>query len=68
MSRGKDGEELGAPRLCDPDVGFSQAPEHVEGGSWYEEGGGSAQLVAEDCLKYFLFNLKKGIQKGKYIA
>jgi hypothetical protein len=32
MSRGKDGEELGAPRLCDPDVGFSQAPEHVEGG------------------------------------
>jgi hypothetical protein len=31
MSRGKDGEKLGPPRLCDPDVGFSQAPEHVEG-------------------------------------
>jgi hypothetical protein len=32
MSRGKDGEELGPPRSCNPEVGFSQAPEHVEGG------------------------------------
>jgi hypothetical protein len=42
------------PGSCDPDVGISQAPEHVEGeGSLlYEEGGGSAQLVADDCLKY----------------
>jgi hypothetical protein len=23
---------LGPPRSCDPDVSFSQAPEHVEGG------------------------------------
>jgi hypothetical protein len=30
----------------------------------YEEGGGSAQLVAEDCLKYFLSNLKKRNTKG----
>jgi hypothetical protein len=49
MSRRKDGEKLGPPRSCDPDVGFSQAPEHVE----------------EDCLKYFLFNLKKRNTKGK---
>jgi hypothetical protein len=35
MSRGKDGEGLGPPRSCDPDVGFSQAPEHVEGGGGY---------------------------------
>jgi hypothetical protein len=32
MPRGRDGEELGPPRSCDPDVRFSQAPEHVEGG------------------------------------
>jgi hypothetical protein len=30
-----------------------------------EEGGGSARLIAEDCLKYFLFNLKKRNTKGK---
>jgi hypothetical protein len=66
MSRGKDGEELGPPRSCDPDVGFRQAPEHVEGGVlWCEEGGGSARLIAEDCLKYFLFNLRKRNTKGK---
>jgi hypothetical protein len=29
------------------------------GGLWYEEGGGSARLIAEDCLKCFLFNLEK---------
>jgi hypothetical protein len=34
MSRGKDREELGPPRSCDPDVGFSQAPEHVNGGGY----------------------------------
>jgi hypothetical protein len=66
MSREKDREELGPPRSCDPGVGFSQAPEHVEGGNlWYEEGGGSARLIAEDCLKCFLFNLKKKNTKGK---
>jgi hypothetical protein len=31
----------------------------------HEKGGGSAQLIAEDCLKYFLFNLKKRNTKGK---
>jgi hypothetical protein len=36
MSRGKDGEELGPPRSCNPEVGFSQAPEHVEGGAVYD--------------------------------
>jgi hypothetical protein len=56
---GKGRRRVRTPRSCDPDVGFSQAPEHVEGGLWYEEGGGSARLIAEDCLKYFLFNLKK---------
>jgi hypothetical protein len=65
MSRGKDGEELGPPRSCDPDVGFSQAPLHVEWRVWYEEGGGSARLIAEDCLKCFLFSLKKSNTKGK---
>jgi hypothetical protein len=35
------------------------------GGLWCEEGGGSAQLIAEDCWKYFLFNLKKRNTKGK---
>jgi hypothetical protein len=32
MSRGRDEEEFGHPGSCDLDVGFSQAPEHVEGG------------------------------------
>jgi hypothetical protein len=32
MSRGKDGEELVPHMSCDSDVGFSQAPEHVDGG------------------------------------
>jgi hypothetical protein len=36
-----------------------------EGGLWYEEGGGCARLIAEDCLKYFLFNMKKRNTKGK---
>jgi hypothetical protein len=33
-------------------LAFSQAPEHVEGGGKHEEGGGSARLIADDCLKY----------------
>jgi hypothetical protein len=66
MSRGKDREKLGPPRSCDPGVGFSQAPEHVEGvGLQCEEGGGSARLIAKVCLKYFLFNLKKRNTKVK---
>jgi hypothetical protein len=36
MSRGKDGEELGPPRSCNPEVGFSQVPEHVKGGAVYD--------------------------------
>jgi hypothetical protein len=35
------------------------------GGLWYEEGEGIARLVVEDCLKYFLFNLKKRNTKGE---
>jgi hypothetical protein len=35
MSRGRNKEDLEPPRSCDPDVGFSQAPEHVEGGGVY---------------------------------
>jgi hypothetical protein len=49
-------------------LALAKPPSMSRGGLWYEEGGGSAQLIAEDCLKYFLFNLKRGIQKGKYIA
>jgi hypothetical protein len=62
---GKGQRRFRTPRSCDPDVGFSQAPEHVEGGLWYKEGGGSARLIVEDCLKCFLFNLKKRNTKGK---
>jgi hypothetical protein len=62
---GKGQRGVRTPRSCYPDVGFSQAPEHVEGGLWYEERGGSARLIAEDCLKYFLFNLKRRNTKGK---
>jgi hypothetical protein len=51
-----EGEErigLKTPRFCNPYIGFSQAPEHVEGeGLLYEGGKGSAQLIADDCLKY----------------
>jgi hypothetical protein len=51
---GKEQDRFGPLRSCDPDVGFSQAPEHVEGeGSLlYEEGGGSARLIEDDCFKY----------------
>jgi hypothetical protein len=35
------------------------------GGLWCEEGGGSARLIVENCLKCFLFNLKKRNTKGK---
>jgi hypothetical protein len=69
---GKEKGRLGTPRSCDPDgdpdVGFSQAPEHVEGGLLYEEGGGSARLIADDCLNIYLFNLKKRYKRGKFIA
>jgi hypothetical protein len=37
ISRGRNEEDSEPPRSCDPDVGFSQAPEHVEGGLKYEE-------------------------------
>jgi hypothetical protein len=50
---GEEQERLRTPRFCNPYVGFSQAPEHVEGaGLLYEGGEGSAQLIADDCLKY----------------
>jgi hypothetical protein len=51
---GKEQDRFGPPRSCDPNVGFSQAPEHVkgEGSLLYEDGGGSARLVADDCLKH----------------
>jgi hypothetical protein len=54
MSRGRNKTDSDPPRSCDPDVDFSQAPDHVEGeGSLlYEEGGGIAQLVADDYLEY----------------
>jgi hypothetical protein len=29
-------EKLGTPRFCNPCVGFSLAPEHVEGGGVYD--------------------------------
>jgi hypothetical protein len=31
MSRGRNKKDFGTPRFCNPYVGFSQAPEHVEG-------------------------------------
>jgi hypothetical protein len=48
--RGERLRETKNPRFCNPYVGFGQAPEHVEGE--HEEGGGSARLIADDCLKY----------------
>jgi hypothetical protein len=34
ISRGRSKEDFRTPRSCDLDVGFSQAPEHVEGGGY----------------------------------
>jgi hypothetical protein len=50
---GKDLRETSAktPGFAIHMLAFSQAPEHVEGGE-HEEGGGSARLIADDCLKY----------------
>jgi hypothetical protein len=31
MSRGRNRRDLGTPKFCNPCIGFSQAPEHVEG-------------------------------------
>jgi hypothetical protein len=50
---GEEKKRLGTPGFCNPYVGFSQAPEHVDGdGLLCEGGGGSARLIADDCLKY----------------
>jgi hypothetical protein len=67
MSRGMDEEELVPPGLATQMLALAKPPSMSRGGGslWYEEGGGSARLVAEDCLKYFLFNLKKRNTKGK---
>jgi hypothetical protein len=50
---GRKRKDLEPPGFCNPYVGFSQAPEHVEGeGLLYEGGEGSARFIADDCLKY----------------
>jgi hypothetical protein len=67
MSRVGSKRESLTPRFCNPCIGFSKAPEHVEGGFLHERRGGSTQLIAYDCLKYYLFNLKK-YKERKYIA
>jgi hypothetical protein len=60
--------------FCNPYVGFSQAPEHVEGGGVkHEEGGGSARLITDDWLKYlfiylFIYSKKEGYKERKYIT
>jgi hypothetical protein len=67
MSRGRDEEELEPPGLATQMLALAKPSSMSRGGGglWYEEGGGSARVVAEDCLKYFLFNLKKRNTKGK---
>jgi hypothetical protein len=65
MSRGRDEEEFGPPGLATQMLALAKPPSMSRGSLWYEEGGGSARLVAEDCLKYFLFNLKKRNTKGE---
>jgi hypothetical protein len=65
MSRGRDGEELAPPGHATQMLALAKPPSMSRGGLWNEEGGGSARLIAEDCLKYFLFNLKKRNTKGK---
>jgi hypothetical protein len=66
MLRERDGEELGPPGLVTQMLALAKPPSMSRGGGlWYGEGGGSALLIAEDCLKYFLFNLKKRNTKGK---
>jgi hypothetical protein len=39
------------PRFCNRCIGFSQAPERVEGEGLWHERKGSAQLIVDDCLK-----------------
>jgi hypothetical protein len=65
MSRGRGGEDLRPPGRATQMLALAKPPGMSRGGLWYEEGGGSARLIAEDCLKYFLFNLKKRNTKGK---
>jgi hypothetical protein len=65
MSRGRDEEVLGPLGLATQVLALDEPPSMSRGDLWYEEGGGSAQLIAEDCLKYFLFNLKRRNTKGR---
>jgi hypothetical protein len=52
ISRGWSRQKSMALRFCNPCIGFSQAPEHIEGRVLrHERGQGSAQHVADDCLK-----------------
>jgi hypothetical protein len=64
MSRGRDREALGPLGLATQMLALAKPPS-MSRGLWYDEGRGSARLIAEDCLKYFLFNLKKRNTKGK---
>jgi hypothetical protein len=53
MLRGRIKRESEPSGFCNPCVGLSQAPEHVEGEDLLYEGGeGSARLIADDYLKY----------------
>jgi hypothetical protein len=64
MSRGRKRKRFGTPGFCNPYVGFSQAPERVEGeGLLCEGGGGSARLITDDCLKYLFIKSEKGTRK-----
>jgi hypothetical protein len=61
---GEEKKRLGTPGFCNPYVDFSQAPERVEGESLLcEGGGGSARLIADDCLKYLSIKSEKRVQE-----
>jgi hypothetical protein len=48
-------------------LALAKPPSMSRGREKHHEGG-SARLIAKDCLKYLFMNLKKGYKKRKYIA
>jgi hypothetical protein len=53
MSRGRNKDDLEPPGLATQMLALAKPPSMLRReGLQYEEGGGSARLIADDCLEY----------------
>jgi hypothetical protein len=68
MSRGRTRKDSECPGFATHMLALAKPLSMSRGRGKHEEGGGSARLIADDCLKYLFVKSKKGYKKRKYIA